>query len=374
MKGFLWTFASVFWLFFVVTFEFEYSILPELYKLVNPFFEVLIRFSGTVFFGLDSNFNSEISSDSLGLFVHLFNLFFISFGIALFAVVVLKINAVNLRLKLLQILTYYLSLQLLIYGFDKLFKGQFFYPEPNILHTNLSDLSPDILYWSTMGMSRGYSMFLGGAELLVAFLLWFRNTRLIALIIGTGIMIHVVAVNFGFDISVKVYSCFLLASFLLVLSPYFSFLISVFFLKTPGELTQVSQPNSRFNFKLKKVIKWSLICLLLAEGMFPYFSTGNWNDDAAKRPKFHGAYSVSPNRFGIEKLYIHRAGYLILEDEKSAKEDFQMELDTMNKEIVLWDYRNKKESRWHYTSQENNLTGLISKSDSHQYFQCKPIH
>ena len=62
MKGFLWTFASVFCLFFVVTFEFEYSILPEFYKLVNPFFEVLIRFSGTVFFGLDSNFNFEISS------------------------------------------------------------------------------------------------------------------------------------------------------------------------------------------------------------------------------------------------------------------------------------------------------------------------
>ena len=374
MKGFLWVFASVFCLFFVVTFEFEYSILPELYKFFNPFFEALIRFSGTVFFGLDSDFNSEISSDSLGLFVHLFNLFFVSFGTALFVTEVVRFDIVNLRPKLLQILTYYLSLQLLIFGFDKLFKGQFFYPEPNILHTNLRDLSPDILYWSTMGMSRGYSMFLGGSELLVAFLLWFRNTRFIALIIGTGIMINVVAVNFGFDISVKVYSCFLLASFLLVLSPYLSFFISGFSLKTPGEFTQVSQLKPRFNFKLKTVIKWSVICLLLAEGMFPYFSTGNWNDDAAKRPKFHGAYSVSPNRFGIEKLYIHRAGYLILEDEKSAKEDFHMELDTMNKEIVLWDYRNKKESRWRYTSQEDNLTGLISKSDSHQYFQCKPIH
>ena len=374
MKGFLWVFASVFCLFFVVTFEFEYSILPELYKLVNPFFEALIRFSGTVFFGLDSDFNSEISSDSLGLFVHLFNLFFISFGMALLITEILMFNSVNLRQKLLQLLTYYLSLQLLIYGFDKLFKGQFFYPEPNILNTNLKDLSPDILYWSTMGISRGYSMFLGGAELLVAFLLWFRNTRLIGLIIGTGIMINVVAVNFGFDISVKVYSCFLLASFLLVLSPYFSFLTSVFFLKTPSEFKQVSQPNPRFNFKLKKVMKWSVICLLLAEGLFPYFSTGNWNDDTAKRPKFHGAYSVLPNRFGIEKLYIHRAGYLILEDENKVKEDFQMELDTMNQEIVLWDYRNKKESMWRYISQEDRLICLFSKSDSTQYFQCKLIH
>ncbi|MEN8928677.1 MAG: hypothetical protein ABF240_07420 [Flavobacteriales bacterium] len=374
MKGFLWTFASVFCLFFVVTFEFEYSILPELYKLVNPFFEALIRFSGTVFFGQGSNFNSEISSDSLGLFVHLFNMFFISIGIALLVTVVLRFKTVNIRLKLLQILTYYLSLQLLIYGFDKLFKGQFFYPEPNILHTNLRDLSPDILYWSTMGMSKGYSMFLGGAELLVAFLLWFRNTRLIALIIGTGIMIHVVAVNFGFDISVKVYSCFLLACFILVLSPYFSFLIPVFTLKSPSEIPQISHPNLRLNSKLNKAMKWGVICLLLAEGLFPYISTGNYNDDAVNRPKFHGAYSVSPNKYGVEKFYIHRAGYLIFEDENRIKEDFQMELDTMNQEIVLWDYRNKKESRWLYTSQEDNLTSLISKSDTTQYFQCKPIH
>lgn len=363
-------FLTVFCSLFIVTFEFDYSIFPEIYPFFRPYCQELVSFSGTLFFEQNASFNTEISSDSIGLYIHVFNLVWVSILFTFIVCSVFHIKQVNLRLYTLNLLTYYLSLQLLIYGFDKLFKAQFFYPEPNILHTNLKDLSPDILYWSTMGMSRGYSMFLGGAELLAACFLWFQKTRLAGLILGLGIMINVVAVNFGFDISVKVYSLFLLGCFVLVLSPYFSYLYSALTLNSFQNIPHVAVPKLGVISGYSRGIKSVVIIMILLEGLFPYVVSGNWNDDAVKRPKFHGAYRVESNQYGIEKLYIHRAGYLIVENKKEEKEDFQMELDSINREIVLWDYRNKKEQRWKYTTEENELRELYIGMDSSLKLSC----
>ena len=363
-------FLTVFCSLFIVTFEFDYSIFPEIYPFFRPYCQELVSFSGTLFFEQNASFNTEISSDSIGLYIHVFNLVWVSILFTFIVCSVFHIKQVNLRLYTLNLLTYYLSLQLLIYGFDKLFKAQFFYPEPNILHTNLKDLSPDILYWSTMGLSRGYSMFLGGAELLAACFLWFQKTRLAGLILGLGIMINVVAVNFGFDISVKVYSLFLLGCFVLVLSPYFSYLYSALTLNSFQNIPHVAVPKLGVISGYSRGIKSVVIIMILVEGLFPYVVSGNWNDDAVKRPKFHGAYRVESNQYGIEKLYIHRAGYLIVENKKEEKEDFQMELDSINREIVLWDYRNKKEQRWKYTTEENELRELYIGMDSSLKLSC----
>lgn len=213
-------------------------------------------------------------------------------------------------------------------------------------------------------------MFLGGAELLAACFLWFQKTRLAGLILGLGIMINVVAVNFGFDISVKVYSLFLLGCFVLVLSPYFSYLYSALTLNSFQNIPHVAVPKLGVISGYSRGIKSVVIIMILVEGLFPYVVSGNWNDDAVKRPKFHGAYRVESNQYGIEKLYIHRAGYLIVENKKEEKEDFQMELDSINREIVLWDYRNKKEQRWKYTTEENELRELYIGMDSSLKLSC----
>jgi len=370
MKSIFWSFVASFCALFMLSFEFEYSVFPDMYVWVQSFFERLVSFTGEIFFGLDSGFDSAISSDSFGLLIHLFNIFCISIVLSVIFSIFFKKHSVNLRASVLKILTFYLSLQLLIYGFDKLFKAQFFYPEPNILHTNLKDLSPDILYWSTLGLSRGYSMFLGGAELVAACFLWFYKTRLTGLILGLGIMINVVAVNLGFDISVKVYSLFLLGCFVLVLSPYFSYLYSVLTLNSFHNIPNLAVPKLGVISGYSRGIKSGVIIMILIEGLFPYVVSGNWNDDAVKRPKFHGAYRVESNQYGIEKLYIHRAGYFIVENKIGEKEDFQMELDSTNREIVLWDYRNKKEQRWKYKTEENELNELYIGMDSSVKLSC----
>lgn len=363
MNTLSWNFTAIFCTLFIFTFEFEYSLIPEIYQGINPLFENLVQFSGKHIFRIEADFDSTISSDTTGLFVHTFNLFCIAFIFALLLKILNNHKEVNLRQYLLILLAYYLSLQLLIYGFDKVFKAQFFYPEPNTLFTPLKDLSKDILYWSTMGMSRGYSIFLGGAEILVAVMLWFKKTRLFGALFGAGIMLNVVAINFGFDISVKVYSSFLLLSFILIMSPYFKFLYSVFTIQDKIEKPNFPEVQLGKFESSKWVLKGIIILLFMLEGLFPYFISGNYNDDIFPGPQFHGAYSVSENKLGIKRMFIHRHGYLIFQNEQDEFQDFQLELDTANPFFSLFDYRENNSFVVDYQFNNNSLTqinGLIN--------------
>jgi hypothetical protein len=361
MQRIFWNITAIFFALFILTFEFEYSILPNIFQWINPFFESLVSISGTYFFGLEKGFSPTISSDSLGLYIHIFNLFLISTSVVLLVELVSKENEVNLRLYLFKILTYYLSLHLLIYGLDKVFKAQFFFPEPNTLFTPLKDISKDLLYWSTIGVSRSYSLFLGMAEVVTAVFLLFRKTRLIGIMFGIGIMINVVAVNFSFDISVKVYSLFLLVGFILLISKYLSFLLQVFIQQKPAIFPRENEVFFINNSKLKKGIKLVVILLFLVEGLFPFVATQNFNDDTFPRPKLHGAYEIVDSNSEIKNVFIHRKGYLIFKNSKDEFQDFQLEIDSVNKQFLVFDYENKIHSELKYEERNNQLISIFGE-------------
>ena len=358
MKRLFWNIGFVFTVLFILTFEFDYSILPSIYEWINPFFELFVSATGFLFFGLEKGFSPVISSDSIGLYVHVFNLFLIAIGIVSTLEIATRQYEVNLRLYLSILLTFYLSLQLLIYGFDKVFKAQFFLPESNTLFTPLKDISKDLLYWSTIGVSRGYSLFLGLAEVITGLFLLFRKTRLLGIIFGVGIMINVVAVNFGFDISVKVYSLFLLSGFVVLASPYFGFLSQVFIQQKPAIFPLEKESFFAIKPTLKKGLKWALILLFLAEGLFPFLATNNFNDDTFPRPKFHGAYEIINSESDLENVFVHRQGYLIFKNKKDEFQDFQLEVDSIHKLFLVFDYENKVHSILKYKERENQLISI----------------
>ncbi|MEN8929380.1 MAG: hypothetical protein ABF242_09760 [Flavobacteriales bacterium] len=355
MQRIYWNIVAIFCFLFILTFEFDYSVFPNIFQWINPFFEVLVSVFGSYLFGLEEGFVTEISSDSIGLYIHVFNVLLFSVSIVLFNELFNKDKEVNLRPYLLQMLTYYLSLQLLIYGFDKVFKAQFFLPEPNTLFTPIKDISKDLLYWSTIGVSRSYSLFLGMAELLAAVFLLFRKTRILGIIMGLGIMLNVVAVNFSFDISVKVYGLFLLLCFVILLSPYFTFLHQVFVKKIPAFFPRERELFFTDNLKLKRGIKLVVIVLFLTEGLFPFIATNNFNDDSIPRPKFHGAYEIMNPESEIENLFIHRKGYLIFKNKKDVFQDFQLEIESATDQFLVFDYANKTHSTLNYEEVNNQL-------------------
>jgi len=215
----------------------------------------------------------------------------------------------------------YLAVVLMKYGFDKVFKAQFYLPEPNILYSRFGNLDRDILFWSTMGVSRSYSVWTGGIELLAALLILIYRTRVLGLLIAVGIFINIVAINIGFDISVKLFSLILLLMTVFALKddwiPIFHFLV----LKKETKLNETRDVQGMLR-PLGVFIKTAFLGSSLVLILFPYISSGNYNDDISERPSIHGGFKNTDENSDLQYIFFHRNHYLILMDKKEQMRDF----------------------------------------------------
>src|ERR1044072_2014175 len=153
--------------------------------------------------------NIEFSSDTIGLNILLGLLLIIS----LLLVVGLRFFRVRTEriIPLFKLLSaYYVAIVFLKYGFDKIFKRQFYLPEPNILYSNFGSLTRDTLFWSTMGTSHIYSIVTGAIEVLAGALILFKRTRIAGFFLTLIVSINILLINISFDISVKLFTSFLL--------------------------------------------------------------------------------------------------------------------------------------------------------------------
>ena len=248
---------------------------------------------------------------------------------------------------------YYLAVQLLKYGVDKIFKNQFYIPEPNTLYTPMGEVGKDLLYWSSMGTSHFYNIFLGSLESLAAICLLMKRTRLTGLLLSSGILLNVVAINFGFDISVKLYSLFLLFLTTYLLTPYFPLLYQI---SLPSKTEYVfSLPGTTGLFKNSFAVhfmKWLIAGFIFLEALYPFIASKNFNGDLAKKPFLHGAYQVQQVIAGIDTLdlrdspvkrfFIHRNGYLIFQDQADKMIDYKLSYDTNKSQLSITDYQLQK--------------------------------
>ena len=287
-------------LLFILTVPFDYHIFPNIGNWFLPLTESLTEWSSKHIFGLEPNSYSQIISDSSGMYIHVLHLFLFS----LFLSFLFKIRVQFID----RILPYYLSLMLLIYGFNKVFLFQFYFPEPNILFTPLGQLSKDILYWSSMGTSTSYNLFMGFLELLPAFLLFFKKTRVLGAVISLGVLIHVFFINIGFDISVKVLSMFLILVNLIILAPFLNTLFQFFTGKKTQPLT-LKRTN-----KLQNYMALFAIIFILTESLFPYFNADFSFGDELRKNQLTGSYNVT-NSNRMNRIHFHSDQHLIVETE-----------------------------------------------------------
>ena len=233
--------------------------------------------------------------------------------------------------------SYYLSLMLFKYGIDKIFLHQFYIPEPNTLFTPLGQMEKGLLYWSTMGTSSFYSIFMGSIEIIAAMLLLFRKTRVFALILSLGIIINIVTVNLGFDISVKLYSLFLLFLCIYLLIPFIPAFYSFFFKAEP--VSERPSPGLKRNNFIGMFCKWLAVGIILLEGLYPYIQSRNLNDSLAQRPFLHGAYNVIDRSSPVKRFFIHRKGYIIFQDRNDVMKDYKLTVRDSN--FLLTDYHTR---------------------------------
>jgi hypothetical protein len=296
--------------------------------------------------------DTHVHSDTISMYI----LVLLLFVLAIFtSLVLLQIKKWSLyREKVFtfffRLLRYYLALQLLKYGVDKIFKNQFYIPEPNTLYTPLGRMSKSLLYWSSMGTSYLYSIFLGSLEVLAAILILIKRTRLIGLLMSLVVMINVVAVNFGFDISVKLYSLFLLFLTVYLLAPYIRSLYQFFILhKSTAGQPPVDTAVLVKNIFLSAFLKWLLVGIICVEAFYPFIKSGNFNGDLAKRPYLHGAYEVKQIIAGtdtlalkdspVKRFFIHRNGFMIFQNQQDEMQDYKLSYDIDKYEFILTDYQ-----------------------------------
>lgn len=116
------------------------------------------------------------------------------------------------------VVRFFLLQMLFGYGFAKVFPLQF--PEPTYrLTQSFGDLSPMGLLWAFMGFSTPYQIFTGAVEAAAGLLLATRRTTPLGAIMTIVAMTQVVALNFGFDVPVKLYSLHYLAMAVFLLAP-----------------------------------------------------------------------------------------------------------------------------------------------------------
>lgn len=328
---------------FSLTVPLNYYYLPDLGYYTSPLFKGVIKWFVNSVFGLQEPYTVELLSDSTGMYIHALIIAVISLIIAIPWTWLGKgENDFHKLWYFFKVFaSYYLALQLFRYGFDKIFKTQFYLPEPNTLYTPLGYLSKDILYWSTIGSSYPYSAFAGIIEVIPAILLLFRRTRVIGAMIAFGVMVNVVMINFGFDISVKLFSLFLLfISFILAFSGFW-YLYQLFVVRQAVQVPEWSPPLDSSKKKITYIaIKTVAIALILFEGFFIYYKAGNYNDDKAARPYLHGAYEViaSSQASHIKRVFIHRRGYFIFQFANDEMQDFKLYYNLVDNRLNLQDY------------------------------------
>ena len=247
-------------------------------------------------------------------------------------------------------LSLFLSIVLFKYGLDKVFKQQFFFPEPNTLNTKFGYLDKDILYWSTIGSSYLYNVITGSLEVITAFLLLSNKLRRAGVILSLFILGNIALINFSFDISVKFFTLHLL--------------ITALFLFT-FEMNKTEQKSLTFRLQVLSLSRnASLVCILfiLTEGLYPYLINQNFNDDLAIKPSTHGTYHVINSESSIDQICVHRDGFIIFMDHGIPLNSYRMSQNTFDKQIELTGFENellflnvKKENNTRFIFEISNL-------------------
>lgn len=188
---------------------------------------------------------------------------------------------------------FYVGLMLFNYGLVKVIKLQFPYPGFSRLTQPLGEFSPMGLAWTFLGFSKGYNLFMGVAEM-AALLLLFRRTMTFGAIITLMTAANVMAVNYFYDVPVKLLSTTLVVMTLFLLARDAERLYR-FFIR--GELVRLPViPAPTFDRRwlriTKPVLKYLVIVGTVITGAIQVNGYTKQFGENAPKPKLYGLYMV----------------------------------------------------------------------------------
>jgi hypothetical protein len=271
-------------------------------------------------------------------------LFLIFINISLLAAIIWtlfdrKRNEYTAALYWLRVLVrYYLAITLFSYGFSKVFHVQMASPFLFQLVQPFGDKSPMGLAWSFVGYSRAYSAFTGWGEILGGGLLFFRRTTTFGALLSMVVIGNIVAINFCYDVPVKLYSSTLFIMSVFLAAPDLRRLLNVFI------FNKTAQPVIFKNFLNKKWQRIAVICYKALFIVYAFYSSISGSlkgqleyGDKRPLPPLYGIYNTNifiRNRDTIPPLTTDATRWkqLIIEFDKNIQVKF------MNDELQWYSF------------------------------------
>jgi hypothetical protein len=278
---------------------------------------------------------------------------------------------------LLVVLRFYVGFTMIGYGAYKVIKLQFTTPGPARLLESYGDSSPMGLAWSFMGYSKAYNYFTGIAELACGILLLFRKTTLIGAVIGFTVLANIVAINYCFDVPVKIVSSGLLLMVIFILLKDLNRIVKFFFLNQTAE-PAVLTPR-RFQKRWKNitliVTKYLLIAYtVLSVGGNAISGAKQYGDDV-KRPVLYGIFNTQTFVQGKDtlppllgdttrwrRIIINNFGSVKVTTMNDSTRNYSFKKDTVKKQITLGSIKDTtRKYVFKYTLSKDSILQMTGK-------------
>ncbi|HXB96140.1 MAG TPA: DoxX family protein [Puia sp.] len=272
-------------------------------------------------------------------------------------------------------LRYYVAITMLSYGLYKVIKLQFPFPGLASLLEPYGRSSPMGLAWNFMGYSDGYNYFAGFAEITAGVLLLFRRTMVPGALLAFVVCANIMAMNYCFDIPVKLLSTMLVLMSLYLLSDNFSTIAGFLFMRRQTALKPAPSPAFRKKtVRILAVIGKSLfIAFVLVTSTIQLMEARTSYGDAAPHISLRGIYDVrtfirnketlpalTTDTFRWKQLVIDGSptySYASIRGiNDSSRGYFSLKMDTVHHTMTLSSYRD--------TSDKYSFIYRLPKNDS----------
>lgn len=313
-----------------------------------PFVSHAVIWFGRLFFSLP-NLKKILATGSgdttfdyvLAFFNLLFSLLLTS---VLFIATRRKENYRSLYLIAIVIARYYVAYTMLVYGFAKVFNGQFGPVSYLMLEKKFGTMSPMAVLWNFMDTSRMYTFFGGLMEVIGGVLLLFRKTKTLGALFSLTVMINVAILNFAYDVPVKIFSTHIVLLCAFILSYEWIKLYHFFILHKTETLdyNRLSTKKKWVKIMLKSfkvlvlaLVSWSLIVVRIRHP----FPTSAPLEGSYKVHTFAFGQDTLPEGSGESirwnRLYILRMGMASVVTQGNHSSRYSIKVNTSEKTLVL---------------------------------------
>jgi len=351
--GFILIFFTLF------TFPFPLNFIPKLYfieEFLYDIYYIVIPWIGEHILQIEEEITQFNTGSGDTTFNYVLLLFFAVVAItgAMIWRLAEKRNTIHEKLNywFLVLLRFYLAEGMISYGMYKVIPLQFSEPDFSTLLQPYGESSPMGLAWNFLGFSSGYNLFMGLGEVIGGILLFHRRTMLLGGLILIPVTANVVAVNFFYDVPVKLFSFGYLLMAIIIILPDTRRLFNVILFNRPTKAIEFKEPFTSKKWLLgKSILKWVFVFYFLYYNIDDALVYNEEFGPNSPKPELYGLYETTSfvkNNDTIPPLLtdVDRWRYLVIEyiDEVGiykmdmSPEWYQSNIDTLEHKLVFTSY------------------------------------